>query len=217
MILYHNGYFHRYSTPYSAFSNTVTWDEDFINKIHFIHLILFLFLGFPDLVWQVLHDRFFLFFSETSANLKTLSLSQQTGPSRGKSKTDGGERDGQGRGVGVQATRSLFRKTLEATGNSTLHFSCQTPAGLMACSQRVVRQRDAVAGPEMWKQCRSRWRLSPQWKLPYVPLESRPPELLKPLNVLWQQINMSHLSESKYSRASFQRETWNMVSIIRYL
>lgn len=59
---------------------------------------------------------------------------------KGKSKTDGGEGDGQGRGG--QATRSLFRKTLEATGNSTLHFSCQTPAGLMACSQRVVRQRE---------------------------------------------------------------------------
>lgn len=50
-------------------------------------------------------------------------------------------------GRGVQAMRSLFRKTLEATGNSTLHFSCQTLAGLMACSQQAVRQRDGVAGP----------------------------------------------------------------------
>lgn len=49
-------------------------------------------------------------------------------------------------GGGVQTMRSLFRKTLEATGNSTLHFSCQTPAGLMPCSQRVVRQRDGAAG-----------------------------------------------------------------------
>lgn len=64
---------------------------------------------------------------------------------KGESKTDGKEREGQG---GVQAMRSLFRKTLEATGNSTLHFSCQTPAGLMACSQQVVRQRDGVAGPK---------------------------------------------------------------------
>lgn len=48
---------------------------------------------------------------------------------------------------GVQAIRSLFRKTLEATGNGTLHFiSCRTQAGLMACSQRVVRQRAGAAG-----------------------------------------------------------------------
>lgn len=31
-------------------SDTVTWDEDFINKIHSIYLISFLFLSFPDLV-----------------------------------------------------------------------------------------------------------------------------------------------------------------------
>lgn len=87
---------------------------------------------------------FSFFFSETSANLKTLSLSQQTGTSRGRVKLMvGRETDKEGRGGGGgQATRSLFRKTLEATGNSTLHFSCQTPAGLMACSQRVVRQRE---------------------------------------------------------------------------
>lgn len=43
MILYHNGYFLRYIVAYSAFPSTVTEDEDFINKIRFIHLILFLF------------------------------------------------------------------------------------------------------------------------------------------------------------------------------
>lgn len=43
MILYRNRYFLRYIVPYSAFLNTVTQDEDFINKIRFIHLILFLF------------------------------------------------------------------------------------------------------------------------------------------------------------------------------
>lgn len=44
---------------------------------------------------------------------------------------------------GVQAMCSLFRETLEAT----LHFSCQTLTGLMACSQQAVRQRDGVARP----------------------------------------------------------------------
>lgn len=43
MILCHNGYFLRYIVLHSAFANTVTQDEDFINKIRFIHLILFLF------------------------------------------------------------------------------------------------------------------------------------------------------------------------------
>lgn len=48
---------------------------------------------------------------------------------------------------GVQEMCSLFRETLEATGTGTLHFSCQTLTGLMACSQQVVRQRDGVARP----------------------------------------------------------------------
>lgn len=95
--------------------------------------------------------------------------------------------------------RSLFRKTLEATGNSTLHFSCQTPAGLMACSQRAARQRDGVAGPRRGRSADQRQRPSARRRqLPYIPLRSRPPERLKLLNVLRRQINLSHLSGSRY-------------------
>lgn len=44
---------------------------------------------------------------------------------------------------------SLFSLALEATENSSLHFSCQAVALLMVCSQSVVRQKGgggALAG-----------------------------------------------------------------------
>lgn len=86
----------------------MTQDEDSANKIHLVHLILFL---CPD--FQIYFDSstvfyyyffffpFPLFFSETSANLKTTSLPQQSG-------TDGQVWGG--------------HRTLEATGNNTLPF-----------------------------------------------------------------------------------------------
>lgn len=74
----------------------------------------------------------------------------------------------------------------------------------MACSQQAVRQRDAAAG--MGKQP-SDQDGGCHRTLPYIPLKSRPPELLKLLNLLWHQINMSHLAESKYSGACFQSQT----------
>lgn len=52
----------------------------------------------------------------------------------------------------VRAMRSLFSKTLEATGNGSLHFSCQTLASLMAFSQRVVKQK-AQCGQAETKKC----------------------------------------------------------------
>lgn len=139
---------------------------------------------------------FLVFFSSRCRPKDPVTLSADWN-FKGKSKTDDRGWDGgtSGRGVGggwwwrwgFQAMRSLFRKTLEATGNSTLHFSCQTPADLMACSQRVVRQRDGAARAETWRECRSRRRpsttLATTTPLQPPPTEKgRPPELLKLLN-----------------------------------
>lgn len=41
---------------------------------------------------------------------------------------------------------SLFSLALEATENSSLHFSCQAVALLMVCSQSVVRQKGGGGG-----------------------------------------------------------------------
>lgn len=63
----------------------------------------------------------------------------------------------------------------------------------MAPSQRVVRQRDGVDGPETWKVCRS-----PRAHLKVDHLSC------------W----ISHISERRYSELCFQKEKWNIVSII---
>lgn len=100
---------------------------------------------------------------------------------------------------------SSFRETLEATGNGTLHFSCQTQAGLMAYSQRVAKQKD---GPVEARRERSVDHVAGH--LHDILLPARPPELLELLKVSQQQINASSFRgvDSEYRGA----EIWSQLN-----
>lgn len=82
-------------------------------------------------------------------------------------------------GLGVREALSLFRETLEATGSGTLHFSCRTCAGSLACSQTVGRLRRMWRGEMCGLGEHSGWKPFTQpTAFRLLRLKRRPPERL---------------------------------------